>query len=503
MKLLKLIFFLIILSNSTYAITWYVTPTGSGTQDGSSWANAAPGNVLQTIINASISGDEVWVSCGTFTTTSTTNRNISFSMKNGVAIYGSFIGTETSLSQRVFSCGPCSILTGEIGIVGNSDNSYHIVNNPIGLNNTAIIDGFAVQDANDNRTATTTNGLGGGFYNNGAGSGNICNPTIRNCVIRNNSAQFGGGILNNGYSDGNSSPIITNCIITNNTAYLGGGGLDNFGLNGMASPTMTNCIIYSNNALQSAGGMFCWGGNNGNANPNIINCVFANNTAVDGGGIVSSRENSPSGSFSGNSNPIIFNSVFWGNTASSVGPQFFLIGGATFNATYSDINLTGQTTPHLVTGSATGNLNTTPLFVNIMNALGIDNCWLTDDDGLQLQNSSPLINSGNLTDAPIQDILGNSRTGNPDIGAYEYSIPLSIENNQINYFNIYPNPTSDELTIQFSDNLNHVIQIYDMYGKLVFFKIISKIEILNLYNLSNGIYIIKIDDRQNKKLIKK
>jgi len=505
MKLLKLTLLLTILSNSTYAITRYVTPTGSGIQDGSSWTNAAPGNSLQTIINTSASGDEVWVACGTYTTTSTTNRNISFSMRNGVVIYGSFAGTEITLSQRILSCGPCSILSGEIGISGNSDNSYHVVSNPIGINNTAIIDGFVVQNGNDNRAATLTNGLGGGFYNNGGNSGNVCSPTIRNCVIRNNSAQFGAGILNSGHTSGNSSPIITNCIITNNTAYIDGGGLDNFGLGGVSSPTITNSLIYSNSAAQRGGGMFCWGGNSGNANPIVVNCVFANNSAVDGGGLISSKENLPSGSFSGNSNPIILNSIFWGNTASGIGPQFFLLGGAgaTFNATYSGIDLTGQTTPHVINGPGTGNLNANPLFVNISNAIGTDNCWLTSDDGLQLQNSSPLINTGNLTGAPILDILGIIRMGNPDIGAYEYSITTSIVNNEVDYFNIYPNPTSDEITIQFSDNLNHVIQIRDMNGKLVLSKITSETEILNLSNLTNGIYIIKIDDRQNKKLIKK
>ena len=75
MKHLKLILLLTISSNSIYAITRYVTPTGAGVQNGTSWTNAAPRGSLQTIINASLSGDEVWVACGTYITTSTTNRN--------------------------------------------------------------------------------------------------------------------------------------------------------------------------------------------------------------------------------------------------------------------------------------------------------------------------------------------------------------------------------------------------------------------------------------------
>ena len=503
MKIIKPFLLLMLLSNSTFAITRYVTPAGSGTQDGSSWANAISGNSLQNTINISTSGDEVWVSCGTYVTTSTANRNTSFSMRNEVAIYGSFNGTETALSQRVLSCGPCSILSGEIGLLGNSDNSYHVVSNPTGLNNSAIIDGFVVQDGNDERSATFTNGLGGGFYNNGGNTGNVCSPTIRNCVIKNNSAQFGAGIFNSGHTGGNSSPIITNCIITNNHAYTGGGGLDNFGLGGVASPTITNSLIYSNTAIQSGGGMFCWGGNNGNSNPTIVNCVLANNSATDGGGIIASIENLPGGSYSGNSNPTILNSIFWDNVATDVGPQFFLLGaGVSLNATYSNIDLTGQTTPHIISGPGTGIITSNPLFADISNAVGIDNCWMTSDDGLQLQSSSLLINSGIVTGATTTDILGVTRTDNVDIGAYEFNIVTNVKSNEHNYINIYPNPTSEGLTVKFSDYITHTIQVQDLNGKSFLTKIIVGSEILNLSHLLQGVYLIKIDGKHYEKLIR-
>ncbi len=427
MKTTTLILALISFSFPSFATIRYVTSTGAGAQNGTSWANAAPGSSLQTLINASGSGDEIWVACGTYFPTNTANRNLAFSLKNGLTIYGSFEGTEITLSERVFACGACSILSGAIGAAGNADNSYHVISNPVGINNTAVVDGFVVQDANDNRSPSITDGLGGGFYNNGGNGGNMCSPTIRNCVIRNNFAQFGAGIFNSGHTGGNASPMISNCIITQNTAYLGGGGIDNFGLAGTASPTITNSLIYANTAVQRAGGMYCWAGNNGNANPTIINSVFANNSAVDGGGLVSDRGNSPPGSFSGNSNPVIFNSIFWGNTASGTGPQFFLIGSGTFNATYSTIDITNQNAPHILTGLGTGNVNINPQFTNIANAIGADNCWLSADDGLSLQNTSPLINAGNAAGSPANDILGALRTGNPDIGAYEYQVPLSIE----------------------------------------------------------------------------
>ncbi len=435
-KQLKLILFFAIFSQNSFALIRYITPAGSGLQNATSWANAAPGTSLQAIINISAPGDEVWVSCGTYFTTNTANRAIAFAMRNGVSIYGGFTGTETALSQRVLSCGPCSILSGEIGTAAVTDNSFHVISNPVGINNTAIIDGFIIQGANDNRAPTITDGLGGGIYNNGGFTGNNCNPTIRNCIIRNNFAQFGAGIFNSGHSGGNASPNISNCIIANNTAYLGGGGVDNFGLAGTASPTLTNCLLYGNSAAQRAGGMYCWGGNNGNASPIIINCVFANNSSVDAGGLIADNENSPGGSFSGNSNPVIYNSVFWGNTATGTGPQFFLLGGTSFNATYSNISLAGQNPPHTVSGPATGNLNTNPQFVNLANAIGTDNCWFSADDGLKLQHSSPLINAGNATGAPVTDIIGMSRIGNPDLGIYEYDkVQLTLQLYLQGYYN--------------------------------------------------------------------
>jgi len=165
--------------------------------------------------------------------------------------------------------------------------------------------------------------------------------------------------------------------------------------------------------------MYCWGGNNGNTNPIVTNTVFVNNSAIDGGGVVSDRLNSGGGS-SGNSNPDFRNCIFWGNTASGTGPQFFLLGGATFTPTVTDINLTGQTSPHIISGSGTGNQNVDPLFSNIAMGAGDDGIWISYDDGLNIMINSPLINAGDPTIiSPISDIFGYARTGIFDFGAYE------------------------------------------------------------------------------------
>lgn len=419
-----------ILSSSINAAIRFVTPSGAGLLNGTSWANAFPGTSLQAAITASIAGDEVWVATGTYFTTNTANRNIYFNMLNGVAIYGSFNGTETLLSQRFFFCGFTSILSAEINLPGIADNSYHVINNS-SLNNTAILDGFTITGANANfdLTGNDNRSLGGGMLNNAANSG-TCSPTIRNCLFTNNTALFGGGIFNHGQNGGNANPVITNCIFAFNTATSGGGGIDNFGYNGNASPVITNSIFYSNTAVGRAGGMYCWGGGNGNASPVILNSVFVNNSSVDGGAIFSDRTNFVSGN-SGTANPTIRNSIFRGNTASGTGPQFFLLGGANFTATYSAIDVSNQNPPHTITGAGTGNIFTAPTFLNISDADGADNCWLTIDDGLQLQLASTGIDAGDNTGVPLFDIRNYNRISNAvvDMGAYEFNsavLPVSL-----------------------------------------------------------------------------
>jgi len=428
-------FFILSIALQANAVTRYVSPfpLGNGLADGTSWANALPNTSLQAAITASTSGDEVWVMSGTYFTTTGTNRNIFFSMVNGVAIYGSFAGTETSPSQRIFSCGYSSVLSAEIGVAGNADNSYHVINNS-SLNNTAILDGFTITGghANFDLLGNDPRSLGGGMLNTGSGGG-ICSPTIRNCLFTNNTALFGGGIFDHGQNGGNANPVITNCIFTLNTATGGGGAIDNFGYNGNASPVVTNCIFYNNTATDRAGAMYCWGGGNGNASPTILNCLFINNSSVDGGAIVADRLNFVSGS-SGTAIPVVRNCTFWGNTASGTGPQFYLLGGAGFAATYSNIDISNQSTPHTINAPGTGNISTAPSFLDISNAIGPDNCWLTNDDGLQFQTASAGIDVGNNTGVPAFDIRNFSRivNGLVDMGAYEYFTTLPV--NLLSFF---------------------------------------------------------------------
>lgn len=465
--------------------------------DGSSWNNAASGNMLQTLINASSPGTEVWVACGVYVPTTTNDRTQSFSLRNGVRVYGGFTGSETTLEQRELNCMSCSTLSGEIGAAGISDNSYKIVYNEL-VDSTAILDGFIIRDANDDRTPTSFgDGLGGGVYNHGYGSSGFCHPTIRNCLFTNNTASWGGGAFNNGYNGGNAEPSYYNCVFYRNHGLIEAGGMDSYGVNGNASPLLVNCIFSENTSATNVGAMYAWGGNaNGNCHPVLIHCAFINNTATNGygGAFIADNLDENGVTSSGSCTVTLENCVVYNNSATGVGPQFYVRGnGAQVIATYSNISLTGQTAPHIISGSGTGNIDSDPLFVAGNNPPGADACWLTADDGLRLQNNSPMINAGSTIANYQYDIMGILYNNNPEIGTYEY-LSVAATNEYTQPIGVaYPNPASDEVSVIFADGIQHTIRIVDHMGRLLYENSFLDAAHIDTRNWSVGTYLIHID----------
>ena len=142
--LIKIFLFSVI---GTYGQTYYVDPSrpdNSGA--GTSWATAKKD--LQNAINAAASGNQVWVKAGTYKPTQVPNlggfRDKAFFLKDGVAIYGGFVGTETSLSQRNWVSYPT--------IISVSSNGHNIIFINDNLNSTAILYGFTIMSAVNTKT---------------------------------------------------------------------------------------------------------------------------------------------------------------------------------------------------------------------------------------------------------------------------------------------------------------------------------------------------------------
>lgn len=272
-----------------------------GTGNGSSWSNAS--GDLQAIINASASGDEVWVAKGTYKSTlddiNSPNpadpRKKCFQMKSGVGIYGGFAGVpaETQRSQRNWQTNR-TILSADIGTPNdNRDNCYHVVQNYFnGLTATARLDGFTLTGGNAN-SATVVDSRGGGVINV------------------------------------ESAPQFVNCIFTGNTSLSSGAGVTNQN----ASPTFINCVFFGNTSTDApGGGMF----NFNTAFPTLINCSFSGNRSKRGQSIAGEPSSSPT----------LINCILWGSN--------------------DELNDPATVSYSIVQGgySGTGNLNQDALFVD-------------------------------------------------------------------------------------------------------------------------------------------
>jgi hypothetical protein len=341
----------------------YAKPSATGTGNCLSWANAC---TLQTALTSAVSGDEIWAAAGTYKpTTNPTNRTATFHLKNGLALYGGFAGTETARDQRNPAVN-VTVLSGDIDnndsqtpiithlttVTGNTTNSYHVV---IGATGATLI-GFTITAGNANGSYPDNDG--GGMFNDYQSS-----PTLTNVTFSGNSAQFGGGMYN--YSN---SPTLTNVTFSGNSAHSGG-GMYNYS----NSPTLTNVTFNGNSATSEGGGM----SNNYQSSPTLTNVTFSDNSAGAGGGMSNSESNPPltNVTFNGNSaqlgggmynysssNPTLTNVTFSGNTATNH------YGGGMYNNASSSPTLTNVTFSDnsAVNGGGMGNwYNCNPALTNV------------------------------------------------------------------------------------------------------------------------------------------
>lgn len=337
----------------------YVDDSAAGSGDGSSWVNAFTD--LQLALSQAVCGDEIHIGAGTYRPTATTDRTVSFELKDGVSLLGGYAGIGAGDPDARDIVLFQTVLSGDIGADGvNADNSYHvIVSNNVSsmtvLEGVTITGGYADGDRNDSygggiydlgSSLTLTNctfsgnaangsgdfdsGNGGGMYNRSS------SPSLTNCIFSGNTANcsgqggYGGGMCNEYYS----SPTLVACTFSENTASGSGlgGGMYN---DSSCSPTLADCTFSENTASGSGGGMY----NSNSSSPGLTNCVFSGNTAIAPSGYGGFG----GGMYDGNSSsPELTNCVFSGNVASS-GGSFGGYGGGMYNSNSSSPTLTNCT----------------------------------------------------------------------------------------------------------------------------------------------------------------
>ncbi len=355
--------YLLVLSFITYisahlsATILYVNANvPGGNNDGSSWPNAYLD--MQDALTAADYGDTLWVATGTYLPTPTANRNFSFNLKNGMRMFGGFSGSETQLNQRDWNANP-TILSGDIGVPGDStDNSFTVVFASF-VDSTTILDGFVITGGNANSTvqaepSTGRTKSGGGMYLISASMTEDSRPSILNCkFMANHANNYGGAIYMRSNASGSVTPLIAYCAFTNNTAQ-DGGGIFKQGSSIRLEMKIDSCIFSGNFA--HSGGAFNHNNNYGSLGLSFSHCNFEHNSNLDlGGGIYQENngqtidlkiskcsfiENFDLGSGSGSAISILTNV---GLSIVNIDSCSFLlnttIGDAPVDIYYSDLNL--------------------------------------------------------------------------------------------------------------------------------------------------------------------
>ncbi|WP_460926441.1 beta strand repeat-containing protein, partial [Spirosoma agri] len=419
----------------------YVKAGATGT--GATWSNAS--GDLQAMINASASGDQVWMAGGTYkpsTSGLTDARSATFRAKAGVTILGGFTGatgTEGNAGARTTT--PSSTtLSGDLGTIGDqADNAYHVVYVGLNAGEVALLDGLCMTGGNANGS-TGTDKRGGGIWISG-------NVSLANCQITGNTCiELGGGIyLQNGATGGSWN----NCQIINNSAPQGNGSGAGGALLNCSNYQLRNCQFTANQTSYLGGGLYI----SGSTPIQLVSCVFDQNAATAFGGfgaglnlnyssatIVNSfftrnRGNYGGGLLSGNGSvATCINTTIRANTSG-------VAGGAVYSFNDGRINLTncvlwGNGGQNVAAGfnNYFSYTLTQPIPFNYNDQGG--NIIATFDPfenstGPDLKACAPAIDAGSdAVNATTTDVLGNARKVRTiDMGAAEFrgtSYTLSV-----------------------------------------------------------------------------
>lgn len=215
--------------------------------NGLSWSDAF--GDLQQALKVAKAGDQIWVAAGKYLPTTTSDRNISFNILDGVELYGGFAGHESDVDARDWKANR-TILSGEIGTPAIDDNSYTVVFTE-NVSGATIIDGFVITGgaANEPTAKGELGRCGGGWLNRATASES--SPIIANCSFENNFGREGAGLYNLSQT-GTANPAIRNCRFSQNKAVLDGGAIYNYNNGGVATLYITDCTFEKNEATYGA-----------------------------------------------------------------------------------------------------------------------------------------------------------------------------------------------------------------------------------------------------------
>ncbi len=503
----------------------YVSEDGTG--NGSSWENAT--NKLEYASALSSGGGiKVWVKEGTYYG-DTADPNGAFAITAGNRIYGGFKGNEApdyDLTQRDF-INNATILDGQgsrrvlnQAMPLNSATAalwdgFVIQNGYKGSGAGAYLNNY-VTLANCVVTGNTATMFGGGIYINA--TGNYVQVFLNNCTLTYNSASMGGGVCdrigatftntrisnNTASTKGggiylylNTTPTLKNCVISNNTAKIGGG----FYARGKF--TAYNCDFVMNQATDNIGGIL-----NENRHNKYYNCILWGNEAhgqpSQMEGVSDFEYCAVQGEVEGTGNLNL--------PAENDGeePSYFIrfnhpadgVGAAFFNEDWSlqpasaCLNAGKPNTTGLGNTDIAGNQRIQKGRLEIG---AYESCAsLTKTEGYTYSGNSYYFHGRFLTEeGHYTAVFPHSACDS--VVSLDLFVLLGKEEQATTPFSVWPNPTKDLLHIDGEDIMS--VEILNILGQCVMQSQTTKI--LDLSPLNQGLYFMAAVDRLGKKTVTK
>lgn len=482
----------------------YVNQNAVGNNNGISWTNAYTS--ITDALAIAQNNEEIWIAEGVYTPHAS-DRSASFTVNvPGIKIYGGFEGTETQLSDRIIGAHE-TILSGDLlanddNIISytNStrvDNSYTVVNilaDNIELNGLTISGGHA----NGASGSATEARYGGGIHK----SASTRNLTIKNCKVIKNVSKEAGGAISSGFgaTAGTSSLTINGSEFSENLSAIGGAIYSASTGTSTVSYFISNSVFSKNKVGDINGAATGYAGssmwlraynNSSTMISNIVNCTFVDNVdegTASGMNNMSRVTLALTKNTSANHTATLSNSIFWNNkglsnaVARPIGGFIeSMIPSMTIKNSIDETNFTGVT----LSGTSGNNSSSNPLFTNLSNG------------DYTLSNGSPAIDSGdNSSVIGVSDLLGMQRIYNStvDMGAYEYGATLGLNTNSFSDFSVFPNPTAGILNVRSAISIES-IEIFSLEGRKIKE---AKNSILDISDLSSGIYLLKVKTEEGK-----
>ncbi|MCK4660599.1 MAG: S8 family serine peptidase, partial [Phycisphaerae bacterium] len=261
---------------------------------------------------------------------------------------------------------------------GGSGRGFHFHNGETLL---AQVDGFTIVNGSDD--------WGGGVFCE------FSSPTITNCVISGNTANFSFGFYSGGgvFAMG-TSLVITNCTVSDNTAWGSGGGIC---LVGGIGPRVVDCTVTGNTSMFVGGGVVC----HCEGNAVISGCTVTNNQAWRTGGVDCAAVNLIS----------VSHCTISGNSAGAGGGGGIRCGGG--NTAITNCTITANTSPTDGPGGGIKCIQCSPTISDCIisgNSGGRGGGIACDD------SSSPTIRNCTITD--------NTAERGGGVYCYDYSSPI-------------------------------------------------------------------------------